>query len=426
MGCTEEDPSRTSETAEENKRIDEKKERATTPKVSTIATPRDGSCGIGTYARDLQNAFTEIRTEHINIDQDQRTLGHILSLALRAMTSNSEVVHIQHEYGLFRRKRSAYPGVMGLVLFPALILFNLVQRKTLIVTLHSVINPKPWEAPRRVRYYLYVMHGLIARSADHLIFLSEECQREFRMDISLSDDEYSVLPHGVNVSDASETRKADAKTHFGFDPDDTVIVIPGFVRPPKGHDIFVEVASQLPQYEFFIAGGARPKGEDAGFARKIRETAGSNVTVSGVLDDDMFPTALNAADLAFLPYRVVTQSGTFNWCVAHELPVLASDVPYFERIRRRWGNVETVEIEDKDEIAGRIQELLDSPERLSELQRNSRHYKQAKSFENIAALHRQIYAGNGVDVSAVADEPSVTKRSSPRRRSNTTSTGADD
>jgi hypothetical protein len=33
----------------------------------------------------------------------------------------------------------------------------------------------------------------------------------------------------------------------------------------------------------------------------------------------------HVADLAFLPYRVVTQSGTFNWCALHELPVLASD-----------------------------------------------------------------------------------------------------
>jgi glycosyltransferase involved in cell wall biosynthesis len=418
--------SETSEIAGENGGVAGEKRGTPTEKVSMVATPGDGSCGIGTYARDLQNAFKQIRTEHVDIDQDQRTVGRILSLAVRAMMSDSDVVHIQHEYGLFRRKGSPYPGVMGLVLFPALVLLNLLQRKTLIVTLHSVINPEPGEKPRRIRYYLYIMHGLIARSADHLIFLSEECQRDFRRDISLRDDAYSVLPHGVNVSDASDKSQAEAKTQFGFDPDDTVVVIPGFVRPPKGHDIFVEVASQLPQYEFFIAGGARPKGEDADFARKIAETADSNVTISGVLDDDVFPTALNAADLAFLPYRVVTQSGTFNWCVAHELPVLASDVPYFERIRHRWGNVETIDIGDRDEIVDRIQELLDSPERLSKLQRNSRRYKRANSFENIAALHRQIYAGERADVPTVADESPEARSSSPRGRSSTVNTGSDD
>jgi len=61
---------------------------------------------------------------------------------------------------------------------------------------------------------------------------------------------------------------------FGFDPDDDVIAIPGFIRPPKGHDIFIELARELPEYEFMIAGGARAKGEDFEFAEQIRGGAG--------------------------------------------------------------------------------------------------------------------------------------------------------
>ena len=74
-------------------------------------------------------------------------------------------------------------------------------------------------------------------------------------------------------TDVPYVPKADAKQQFGIDPDDMVVAIPGFIRPPKGHDIFVEVARHLPECEFLVAGGARPKGEDFEFADRIRREA---------------------------------------------------------------------------------------------------------------------------------------------------------
>jgi len=103
-------------------------------------------------------------------------------------------------------------------------------------------------------------------------------------DIALDDTEYSTLSHGVNTDVPGESNKANAMRAFGFDPDDDVIAIPGFIRPPKGHDIFIELARELPEYEFMIAGGARAKGEDFEFAEQIREEAPENVTITGVLD----------------------------------------------------------------------------------------------------------------------------------------------
>jgi len=364
------------------------------PSVTIAATPGNGTCGIGTYADDLVAAFPDsIRTDTLTFNQDDRSIRHFLTLAVRLVLSNSDTIHVQHEYGLFRREDSQWPGIMGMVFFPVLFGLNGLVGKSIVVTMHSTIKPDPGEAPLRIRLYLVVMHQLIANGSDHVVFLSEECKDRFSADVQLDSEEYSVLPHGVNVADTSDLSTAESKERLGYGADDTVVMIPGFIRPPKGHDIFIEVARRLPEYEFLVAGGGRPKGDDLDYAERIRDDAPDNVTVTGVLDDEEFPDALNAADLAFLPYRVVTQSGTFNWCVAHALPMITSDEPYFARIEREWGCIETVDIEDLDGAVDTIREVLRSDETREALAENARYYRRENSFERVAELHYRIYAG---------------------------------
>jgi glycosyltransferase involved in cell wall biosynthesis len=380
------------------------------PSVTVVATPDDGSCGIGAYAGDLVDALAPMEASTLAIDQDEQTVRYFLALAVRAMATDDEVVHVQHEYGLFRRDGSRWAGVLGLVFFPALYLLNALRRKVVVVTMHSVLRPRPEEASLPIRLYLRVMHRLVAAGADHLVFLSEGCAGRFRADVPLAADEYSVLPHGVNVADATGETTATSKRRLGYDPEDTVVAIPGYVRPPKGHDIFVETAAALPEYEFLVAGGPRPKGEDADFAAEVRSDAPENVTFTGVVADEEFPRVLNAADLAFLPYRVVTQSGTFNWCAAQSLPVLASDEPYFRRLAEEWGCVETVDIEDRESIRDRLGALLASEKRLEELRANVGRYREENSFRRVGAMHRQIYdwerrGSRGSPVSDRSPEP---------------------
>jgi len=376
--------------------------------VTMVATPGDGSCGIGTYARHLREGFDSVTVRPVHVDQDRRTLPAMVALAVRAVRAEDDVVHLQHEYGLFRRSGSPYPGVMGLIAVPLLALFARCRGVSVVVTMHSVLVPSATEAPRRVRAHLYVMHELVALVADQLIFLSTDCAEDFRAHVPV--EGATVLPHGVTTQAASEADAASAKAAFGYDPDDHVVVIPGFVRRPKGHDVFAAVAERLPAVEFLIAGGARSAGEEEAFAASIRERAGPNLTMTGVLSEQRFALALAAADLAVLPYRVVSQSGTFNWAVAHHVPILGSDVPYFERMERRWGTVETTPIDDHDALADRIRDLLDSPARRAALAENCRRYTHAHSFDRVADDHRRIYR------QAIAGESAPTVERTPEPR----------
>jgi len=356
-----------------------------------VSTPGDGSCGIGTYARDLVDGFDDIEAETVHIPQDDRSLPSILRLAFRAVRADGDVIHVQHEYGLFRREGSKFPGVMGVVFFPVLYVLATVQSVDIVITMHSVLDLEPGEAPFSVRLYLLLKHKLMAHCARHLIFLAPDCASTFREHIDLAPNEFSLLSHGVNTDVGAGISQADAKRTFGYGPEETVIAIPGFMRPPKGHDIFIDVAAQLSEYEFLIAGGARPKGADFDYAKSVAADAPDNVTVTGVLDDEDYWTALAAPDLALLPYRVVTQSGTFNACATQELPVLASNAEYFSRIEAEWGAPATVDISDIDAVVERVRHLIERPARRRQLARIMTEYKRANSFERVGARHVRIY-----------------------------------
>lgn len=360
-------------------------------RITMVSTPGDGSCGIGTYARDLVDGIDGIDAETVALPQDEQTVPNFIRVALRAARADGDVIHVQHEYGLFRREGSRYPGVLGTLFFPLLYVLAVLQSKTIVITMHTVLDLEPDEAAFPIRVYLMLTHKLLAHCAAHLIFLSPDCAADFKEDIDLSPEQYSLLSHGVNTDVSPDVSQAEAKRSFGYDPAETVIAIPGFMRPPKGHDIFIEVARRLPEYEFMIAGGARPKGEDFEFAKQVEADAPENVTITGVLGDDEYWKALAVPDLAVLPYRVVTQSGTFNACATQELPVLASDAEYFSRIESEWGAPETVDITDTDAVVTRVRELIEDESRRKQLSRIMAQYKRANSFEQVGNDHLRIY-----------------------------------
>lgn len=352
-------------------------------RITIVSTPDDGTCGIGTYTGVLRRALDDVSVQFVPIDLRSLNVVHYARAAIKAGTADSDVVHVQHEYGIFGPK-----SLTSWIFFPLLFLATALTRTPVVLTLHSAWNDTTVDPPLvpLKRLYVALNNKMLALSATHLIFLSENCCERFRDSTSVNS--YEVIPHGVQT-ETLELDRAAAKQEFGYDPDDTVVVEPGYVRPEKGQDVFVEMANHLLEYEFLVAGGTQTDAENEfrdGFERK----SPSNVQITGCLGNETFHAAFNAADLIVLPYREVTQSGIFNWCVAYELPVLTSDLDYFQHLREKWGCVATFDTESGDG-ADRIIELLDDDEKREALISAMGEYKESRTMSSIAGMHRDIY-----------------------------------
>lgn len=346
----------------------------------------DGSCGIGSYTEALLTYLGEEVNEDVTIlETSKQGLSAGISYsrtALQVGMTDSDVIHIQHEYGFFGKK-----WLLLWAFYPIVFVLARLRRRPVVITLHEAWNVDRMDPPllRLKGAYIRVANGMIATTATSLVFLSENCKSKFERNGSV--DDYRLFPHGVDEDEVDPTPDAEAKATFGFDDDDTVITEFGYVRPSKGYKTFLEIADSCPEYEFLIAGGS--PGEDE-YLESLRTAAPDNVEITGHLTDREFHAAFSATDVAVLPYNEVAQSGILNWCAAYELPTVASQLPHFERLHSEYGCPAI--FGNVDEAVHSIRLVLTHDETHREkLISAMEGFRRENSFEEVGDRHEALY-----------------------------------
>lgn len=310
----------------------------------TLIGPPESNGGVGQYTSDFADAINE----HIRIrrfDVGLNPLSH-LRLAVAAAQDDTEAVHVQFVYSFL-----GPAGAFSLLFFPLLYLFTRIESKQVVLTLHEVWDESDTNSLSK-RLYAGFIHTLLSICSDEVTFLSENAEESFHQYGWIG--ETHVISHGVN---SGATRRIDdARERFGFNEDDVVISQHGYVNPRKGIETFFEIAGELPQYEFLLAGGPRTE-EHEEYFMELCASAPENVTITGVLEEEGFHAAFNATDLVVLPYEDINQSGIFNWCAAYDIPTIASEIPYFKTIQSRWGCPKTFPRESVGEAVELTQRL---------------------------------------------------------------------
>lgn len=349
-------------------------------RVAMLATGTDQDCGIATYTTTLIDAL-DIETERIPLELRSINFLHYLRAGWKAGRTDADVLHVQHEYGIYGPK-----SIASWVLFGTLWMASLFRDLPVVITFHSAWNDETIDPPLTPlkRLYVALNNRMLAEIADYAFFLSESTRDTFTKSASL--DGCEVIAHGVQT-DILPMPQSAAKAEFGYEAEETLVVEPGFVRPQKGYDTFLEIAAELPELTFLIGGGPQDK-QDEPYAESIREHSADNTEMTGVLDDDRFHALFNAADLAVLPYDVVTQSGIVNWCVAYEIPIVATDLDRFESLREKYGFPLTFPEGDTTAGVNAVREALDNPSPLAE---GMQAYKEQSGMDEVAATHLESY-----------------------------------
>lgn len=350
-------------------------------KVTFLASGRDQDCGINSYTTSIENAL-DINHNRVGVKSKSLDFLHYAQSAFKSLRDESDVVHIQHEYGIFGPASICSWGVIF-----ALIFGKFFTSKKIVVTYHSAWNSETPDPPLAAlkQLYIYLNNMLWLFVTDHAIFLSNNTLNDFQQSHDV--ESYTVTTHGVQVETVDRSR-SDAKKTLGGDGDEFHIVEPGFIRPEKGHKEFLEIARRMPDTQFVIAGGQRT-GDIEWFVEEIKDEAPENVTITGVLNDTEFHDSFIGADIVLLPYGDVTQSGILNWSIAYETPVVAKWSEYFKGVAGKTDGVKLYN--DVREAKDILDRLKGNPDELEEMSNAVIDYKEMNSMGKISQVHEEIY-----------------------------------
>lgn len=349
-------------------------------RVAFLATGTDQNCGIATYTAEIRRAL-DVPSELIPLRLGALAPLHYLRAGWKAARTDADVLHVQHEYGIYGPK-----SVMSWLLFGVLWLATRFRDLPVVVTFHSAWNSGTIDPPLYTlkRLYVALNNHLLAATLDHAIFLSDGTRDAFIESVPL--DDCTVVSHGVQT-ETHPMPATEAKAEFGYDADKTLVVEPGYVRPQKGYERFIEIAEAMPDTAFLIGGGPKDESDEA-YADEIRRKSPDNVRMTGVLDEDRFHALFNAMDVAVLPYDVVTQSGIVNWCVAYEVPMVATDLERFRTLEDEYGFPRVFPADDATTGADAIRDVLADPEPIVEAMTT---YRNEHGMDAVADTHEKIY-----------------------------------
>ena len=358
-------------------------------RICYISTYPPTECGIATYTQYLSDAIRECEKEVSIISQNgakgenvfpvYTPLDNDISVKLFHVASKltPDIIHIEHEYGLFGSDA-------GVQITDFLLRCKLADLPT-VTTLHTV-----YETIERTQGIL-LESILLSSSA---IIVHEDYQKEtLAKYFPEHDEKVFVQPHGVREVQIRD----DAKKVLGLEGK-KVLLLAGYFRPTKQFhkivEIFPKIAEQLDNAVLLVAGKMRGlefyEYQNEFFNLINNSPVFDKIQVlRGQFPQHTFDIIMSAANVLAMPYSVGAQSGILAQSAAFNLPVVTSDIPSFEK----WNN----EIKggftayNDDEYVDYIIKILSDDNFEESLRTNIKNNTASRKWYEIAKEHIKIY-----------------------------------
>ncbi len=317
--------------------------------------------------------------------------------ALSALTFTPDLIHFQHEYGIYGGKTPFFYS------FPSLIksMKKKFNHAKLVATAHTVL-PTNYLYPLKGRGleipFRFLANQFLGKKLNTL--WSE--QTWGRLDAVIVHSEIQV-----QWVQSSGTKRVQAIPHFVFkqplkstSTQNTLkknILVFGFFTPEKGQDIAIEAIGNLPPaFELTLVGGVRRK-KDALYKNfclsKIKKlNLSGRIYVYGYASSNEMDRFYENADLVLAPFRETTGSGSLAQALARGCAILTSDLPINVEINARVsGAIAFFKSEDPKDCAFQIESILNHSEAKNCLRTKALTYAEMHTPELIAKQHVEFY-----------------------------------
>lgn len=142
----------------------------------------------------------------------------------------------------------------------------------------------------------------------------------------------------------------------------------GQIGRKKGHDLVLSAIQTRPPGTFPVLEiwGAAGVGQES-YLQEIKDSVGPDyqerIRFMGYMPDGGKAEAFSRMRLSIFPYRWISQSGALAEAVAHGIPYLASDIPFFKDFQESLGCGDLFGSDDAGSLGRTLSELLAAPPR---------------------------------------------------------------
>ena len=368
-------------------------------------------CGIASFTASLRDALEDLGVECAVRPIDRRAISYLTRRELAdyfreatAAGADFDIVHLQHEFGFYG---GAYGYRASISMF-ALALAQLRGRSRGVVTFHTHPAVPTWRDlswqktvqryAARVPWRTQVVREF-NRGTATAVAPSRGLRRTL-LDSGIEPGRVVYIPQGAPRFDRhGDIDRAAAKAALGYEPDDRVVLLFGFVTEHKGHRLALDAVTVLPeQYKLAIVGGPNPEGSDRTYdkllqrlfsKRRLRE----RVRLTGYLPHDQVAAYFAAADFCILPYipRGPATSAAAAWALASGRPVIGSRVAALAEIEDDGQCIRLVTPNAPRELAAAILEVDGDEEAAKTLVANAEAYCARTGWPEVARQYVELY-----------------------------------
>jgi glycosyltransferase involved in cell wall biosynthesis len=339
-----------------------------------LCAPAPGQCGIGDYSLSLSR----------ELEKQNVTVTRINPGESSPAISQTDIVHIQHEYFL-------YGGVAPWK--NRFWRYLKIIKRPIVLTAHEFVRPI---GPFYYRAAIQLTNKMtFGNSKIHCIIVHTEHDRKQFLKSGIKEDHIKVVRHGVPSTPKLPDRKESRD--FLELTDEFTVTIFGFLSKKKGHMEAIKTMKLLPpSLNLIFAGGKHPEDTTA-YVSNIEDeikNAGlsDRVRITGYLNENDVLKVMAATDLVLAPFTETSGSGSLAMAFSCARPILASDIkPHQEYIEETPGCVMLYPSGNIKQLAEMIDMLQKNQAMRNALAEGASKYRHEHTFSRMAAETIQIY-----------------------------------
>lgn len=372
-------------------------------KIAWLSSWPPRHCGIATYSEELIEALRKAHNDlHIICHPDggrkgEKNVYPVLNTEFHGWDEEvyntiqnikPDVVHVQHEYGLYQTSDDYASG-----LFRLLFRLHVQQKYPVIITYHSVYA----QLSLKNRLSMDVMQRLIQAGIVH----AEYQWVNLHTNLGRIVDNMYVIPHGAQTNTSISCKVAKKK--LGLE-EKSIIGMLGWFTPTKGFDVVLSlwdrIARELSEETVLLIAGDARLGDpnQLEYKKKLISLVEENKYKNrihlklGSFTPEQYNEIMASFDLMVMPYTFASQSGNLAHAFSLGVPSIVSGIEGLKAEAEASGAAMTIPLGDKEELKRCILTLMkDESLRLKYKKRAVSYVKKKISWTITAKKHLKVY-----------------------------------